>query len=93
MTLGGRTGWPRRQASLPRNVHSAQRSPGTLPGRTHARTQRGRDTFRESFQDVVDPEHELDPVERAKAGENAYREHMARLAFNSAKARRTKKTS
>jgi hypothetical protein len=58
-----------------------------------ARTQRGRDTFRESFQDVVDPEHELDPVERAKAGENAYREHMARLAFNSAKARRKKKAS
>lgn len=57
------------------------------------RTQRARDTFRESFQDVVDPEHLLDPVERAKAGEAGYRAHMARLAFKSSKARRKKKVS
>jgi hypothetical protein len=55
-----------------------------------ARTQRGRDVFRESFADKVDPDHLLSPVERAKAGEAAYRAHMARLAFKSAKARRRK---
>jgi hypothetical protein len=53
-----------------------------------ARTQAGRDAFRESFQDVVDPDHVLPPIERAKAGEAAYREHMARLAFESSKRRK-----
>ena len=55
-----------------------------------ARTQAARDKFRESFQDVVDPEHLLPPIERAKAGEAAYREHMARLAFESSKRRKKK---
>jgi hypothetical protein len=58
-----------------------------------ARTQAGRDAFRESFQDVVDPNHELDPVTRAKAGEAAYREHMARMAFEREKRRRKKQAS
>jgi hypothetical protein len=57
-----------------------------------ARTQRGRDAFRESFADKIDPDHLLPPVERAKRGEAAYKAHMARLAFNSAKARRQRKS-
>jgi hypothetical protein len=56
-----------------------------------ARTQRGRDAFRESFADKIDPDHLLPPVERAKRGEAAYKAHMARLAFKSAKARRQRK--
>jgi hypothetical protein len=55
-----------------------------------ARTQPGRDKFRESFQDVVDPDHLLEPIERVKRGEAAYRAHMNRLALKSSKARRKK---
>jgi hypothetical protein len=55
-----------------------------------ARSQPGRDAFRKSFEDKVDPDHVLEPIERAKRGENAYKSHMARIAFQSSKARRKK---
>jgi hypothetical protein len=53
------------------------------------RTQPGRDAFRKSFEDLSI----ADPVERAKRAENAFKAHMAKLAFNSAKARRKRKAS
>lgn len=55
-----------------------------------ARTSNARQTFRDSFQDKVDPGHTLSPQERARRGESAYKAHMSRMAFNSAKARRLK---
>jgi hypothetical protein len=55
-----------------------------------ARSQHGRDAFRQSFEDKVDPDHRLDPTERAKRAENAFKAHMSRLALASAKARRKK---
>jgi hypothetical protein len=58
-----------------------------------ARSAHGSDAFRQSFADKVDPEHRLDPAERAKRAESAFKAHMARLAFQSAKARRQRKTS
>jgi len=52
------------------------------------RTQPGRDAFRESFKDKIDPERKLPPSELAKRAENAFKAHMAGLAFKSARARR-----
>jgi hypothetical protein len=49
-----------------------------------ARTEHGRDAFRESFEDPSI----ADPVERAQRAEAAYRAHFAQMAFESAKARR-----
>ncbi len=53
-----------------------------------ARTERARTTFRQSFEDLVDPERKLDPATRARRAEHAYKAHMQRLALKSAKARR-----
>lgn len=39
----------------------------------------------------VDPDGILAPEERAKRAESAMKEHMARMAFNSAKARRLRR--
>jgi hypothetical protein len=58
-----------------------------------ARSQYGRDAFRQSFEDKVDPERVLDAVERHRRADSAYRAHMARLALRSAQARRKKKVS
>ncbi len=55
-----------------------------------ARTERARSTYRQSFEDLVDPEHTLDPAERARRGEHAYKAHMQRLALKSARARRAR---
>jgi hypothetical protein len=57
------------------------------------RTQPGRDANRAKYERRVDPEWKLDPVERAKRAENAFKADMARLAFQSVQARRKKKTS
>lgn len=57
-----------------------------------ARTEPARRAFRDSFQEVVDPDHELDAAERARRGEAAYKAHMAKLALKSAQARRLKST-
>jgi hypothetical protein len=56
-----------------------------------ARTQPGRDANRAKYEKLVDPKGELDPDERAKRAENAFRADMSRLAFRSAKARRQRK--
>ncbi len=55
-----------------------------------ARTAPARNAQRQKFEDQVDPDGLLDPVERAKRGDFAYRAHMKRLALASAKARRIK---
>lgn len=53
-----------------------------------ARTAPARNAHRQKFEDQVDPDGLLDPVERAKRADFAYRAHMKRLALMSAKARR-----
>ena len=63
---------------------------GNTPDRT-ARSQHGRDAFRDSFNEKADPEHKLDPAERRKRGEALYKAHFARMALARAKARRQKK--
>lgn len=40
------------------------------------------------FENVVDPNRELHPAERARRADNARRAHMAELSLKSAKARR-----
>jgi hypothetical protein len=57
------------------------------------RTQPGRDANRAKYEAIVDPNGELDPAERAKRAENAFKADMARLAFQSAKARRKRAAS
>jgi hypothetical protein len=47
----------------------------------------------ESFEAKVDPDGTMDPVERAKRAESARKEHFARMALLSAKARRAKRKS
>jgi hypothetical protein len=44
--------------------------------------------FVASFEAKVDPRGELDPTERARRAEMAFRSHMAWLAYRSARARR-----
>ncbi len=53
-----------------------------------ARTERARRSFRQSFEAVVDPDGILEPAERTRRAEHAYKAHMASLALKSAKARR-----
>lgn len=57
------------------------------------RTETARRTYRQSFEDVVDPDHKLDQAERSRRGEHAYKAHMQRLALKSAKARRLRAQS
>ena len=47
--------------------------------------------MRRKFEQQVDPEGALDPVERAKRAESARKAHFQRLALKSAQARRAKK--
>lgn len=58
-----------------------------------ARTEPARRKHRESFEAKVDPEGVLDPSERARRAEHAYRAHMQLLALKSAKSRRLKAES
>jgi hypothetical protein len=44
--------------------------------------------FVASFEAKVDPNGELDPQERARRAQMAFRSHMASLAYRSARARR-----
>jgi hypothetical protein len=53
-------------------------------------TAAARAAFRARFASEVDPDGVLDPAERARRAESAFRAHMTRLAFKSAKARRTR---
>lgn len=47
----------------------------------------------QNFEDQVDPEGVLDPVEKAERADFAYRAHTKRLALRSAKARRLRAQS
>ena len=53
-----------------------------------AATEPARRAFLESFEHKVDPVGVLTPEERARRAECAYRAHMQRLAFKSARARK-----
>lgn len=55
-----------------------------------ARTAPARAAARGRFEDIVDPDGVLDPAERARRADHAYRAHMARLALRSAQARRAR---
>ena len=54
-------------------------------------TAKARQTFLARFEAEVDPNNTLDPVERLRRAEQARKEHFARMAYHSAKARREKK--
>jgi uncharacterized membrane protein len=56
-----------------------------------AATQAARDGLQRRFEDHVDPERVLDPVERARRAESAKRAHFTRLAQKSAAARAARK--
>lgn len=56
-----------------------------------AATQPARDGLLRKFEDEVDPDRVLSPVERAKRAENARKAHYQRMALASAKARRARK--
>jgi len=58
-----------------------------------ARTEPARNAQLQKFEDQVDPDGVLEPVERAKRADFAYRAHMQRLALKSAKARRLRAQS
>lgn len=55
-----------------------------------ARTEPGRHAFRAKFERQVDPEGRLSVEELAARAESARQAHYARLAFESAKARRNR---
>ena len=55
-----------------------------------ARTNAARTAYRESFEQVVDPEGKLDQDERTRRAEHAYKAQMKRIALKSATARRLK---
>jgi hypothetical protein len=57
-----------------------------------ARTAPGRAANMARFEKLVDPDGTLTPEARSKAAEAARRAHYTRMAFNSAKARRARKT-
>ena len=56
-----------------------------------ARTEPGRRAAAAKFEQQVDPEGILTPVERAKRAENLRKAHMQRLALKSAQVRRLRK--
>lgn len=58
-----------------------------------AATQPARDGLMRKFEDQVDPERVLSPVERARRAENAKKAHYQRMALASAKARRARKSA
>ena len=60
----------------------------TMWGKTDdwtARTKPGRDAFRKSFDNKVDPDGKLDPAERSKRGEALYQAHFKRMALAKSK--------
>lgn len=56
-----------------------------------AGTQAARDAYFERFLAEVDPDQSLPEAERTRRAKAAYRAHMTRLAFRSAKARAARK--
>lgn len=65
-------------AAHKRWAHTVDRTAATEPAR------RG---LLDKFEREVDPHNRLNPAERAKQAENARREHYARMALKSARAR------
>lgn len=55
-----------------------------------ARTAPGRRAAAERFEKLVDPDGSLDPVTRSQLAEKARAAHMAKMAYQSAKARRAR---
>ena len=53
-----------------------------------ARTANARKAMLDKFEQMVDPEGELPPAERARRAEHARKAHFKRLALKSAQARR-----
>lgn len=53
-----------------------------------ARTANARQAFRDRFENEVDPDGVLDPLERAKRAEHARKAYYTRLALKSVQARR-----
>lgn len=56
-----------------------------------AATAKARQAFMDRFDREVDPNGEMDPVERARRAESARKSHFTRLALKSAQARRRAK--
>jgi hypothetical protein len=54
-------------------------------------TAKARQTFLARFKANVDPNGELDPIERLRRAEQARKAHFSRMALHAAKARREKK--
>lgn len=54
-------------------------------------TAKARQTFLAKFEAEVDPNGELEPIERLRRAEQARKAHFARMALHSAKVRREKK--
>lgn len=54
-------------------------------------TAKARQTFLARFEAEVDPNCDLDPIERLRRAEQARKAHFARMALHSAKVRREKK--
>jgi hypothetical protein len=57
-----------------------------------ALTQKARASFLATFEEQVDPLHELSEAERLRRAQHARQAHMARLALKSAQARRRRAT-
>ena len=58
-----------------------------------ARTAPARTAALKRFEDQVDPDHRLDPTERARRAQHAQRAHMRRIALRSVQARRARKSA
>lgn len=71
-------------AAHTRWAHTADRQAATAPARS---------AFLERFERQVDPNNELDPVERARRAESARKAHFLRMAQKSAEKRRAKKAA
>lgn len=54
-----------------------------------ARTRKAREAFEKRFENQVDPDGVLPPGERARRAEHAKKAHFLRMAYKSAKARKT----
>ena len=50
-----------------------------------ARTQPARDAFHKGFENKVDPDGKLDPVERSKRADQLYKAHFKKMALAKSK--------
>lgn len=71
-------------AAHTRWAHTADRQAATAPART---------AFIERFEREVDPNNELDPVERARRADSAKKAYFLRLAAKSAAVRKAKRAA